>query len=124
MRHSEGKAAPPTILRVLWGMNVPHDLQMLLLLNHSTFGGGSWQEQPEAVLVLIRQAWATVNRNAGFITEPAVLFPPEACLLAHRATPDRFAAQYDALRNAARQLSVPVSICLSNSQADQRPLVC
>ncbi|MFZ4168725.1 hypothetical protein ACEV60_08680 [Enterobacter ludwigii] len=65
MRHCEGKAEPPTILWVLWGINTPHDLQMLLLLNLSSFGGGSWQEQPEAVLALIRQARATVNRNAG-----------------------------------------------------------
>ncbi|WP_145504140.1 YagK/YfjJ domain-containing protein [Yersinia vastinensis] len=114
MRHGEGKAAPPTILRVLWGMNASHDLQMLLLLNHSTFSRRPRQEEPEAVLALIRQAWVTVNRNAGFITEPAVLFSPEPCLLAHRAAPDRFAAQYDVLRNVARQLSAPVNVCLSN----------
>ncbi|HEJ7994546.1 TPA: hypothetical protein SMI27_005282, partial [Serratia liquefaciens] len=68
MRHCEDKAAPPTTLRVLWGINTSHDLQMLLLLNHSTFGGGSWQEQPEAVLVLIRQARATVTATLSMVT--------------------------------------------------------
>lgn len=115
-RHSEGKQAQPAVLRALWGMNTQRGIQILLLLNHSTFCGRAWEDEPEAIQALIRQAWTTAKLDADFITALTVHFPPELCLRADRTTSHRFAVEYDVLRRAAGQLQLPAGICQSNAQ--------
>ncbi|WP_024529836.1 YagK/YfjJ domain-containing protein [Serratia fonticola] len=113
-RQSEGKAAPPTILRVLWGMGTSRDIQVILMLNLSTFCCRQQQEDAETVLVLIRQAWAATCRDTPFTTDPQVFFPSEPCLFACRTIPAKFTAQHEVLRNIARQLPAPVAFYRSN----------
>lgn len=108
--------AQPTVLRALWGINTQRGIQILLLLNHSTFCGRAWEGEPEAIQALIRQAWAAAKLDADFITALTVHFPPKPCLRADRTTSGRFAVEYDALRRAAGQLPLPAGICQSNAQ--------
>jgi hypothetical protein len=113
-RQSEGKAAPPTMLRVLWGIGTSRDIQVMLMLNLSTFCCRQQQEDAETVLVLIRQAWAATCHDTPFTTEPQVFFPSEPYVLACRTIPAKFTAQYEVLRNIARQLPAPVAFYRSS----------
>ncbi|UAN45236.1 inovirus-type Gp2 protein [Serratia sp. JSRIV001] len=114
IRQSEGKAVPPTMLRILWGVGSSRDIQVMLMLNLSTFCCRQQQEGEETVLALIRQAWAATHGDTPFTTEPQVFFPSEPCFLACRTIPAKFTAQHEVLRSIARQLPAPVAFYRSN----------
>ncbi|WP_337049197.1 hypothetical protein [Serratia fonticola] len=95
-------------------MDTSRDIQVMLMLNLSTFCCRQQQEGEETVLALIRQAWAATYRDTPFTMEPQVFFPLEPCFLACRTIPAKFTPQHEVLRNIARQLPAPVAFYRSN----------
>ena len=109
LRQSEGKPAPPTQVRTLWGRRSGAGMSLLLLLNqHSVYSirhDPTLQSQIEALHALIAQAWSSV------IVQPAELagggrpLSDTGWLHVARGDTERYPSQYAALLRQAMWLS-------------------
>lgn len=107
-RQSEGKPAPPTKIRLLWGVEYGEHIPILLLLNQDTFYNvrhdPSLPSQIDTINTLISQAWSSVidppNELVKFLLSETL-----NCIQVARGDVEMYPSQYAALSNNALQLS-------------------
>jgi hypothetical protein len=89
-RQSQGKPAPPTRVRMLWGIDHSGNTGVLLLLSQNTFHSvrhdKSLQHAQEDMAALISDVWGSVT-GAGLL--PSAI----TCLSVNRDQPEAFTTQ-------------------------------